>query len=142
MLKQVSVFLENRVGRLKAIMESLSKAQINIRAMTISEDDDDGTIRFIVNNPEKAHEVLSKDFTVQMTNVIGVTVPNKPGAFCDVVQILEKNNVNIKYLYPLIGCKHGNANILIRVNETEKVTDILTNAGVKLFTQEVLNEQD
>jgi hypothetical protein len=136
MIKQVSVFLENRVGRLEAMLNTLADAGINIRAMTISEDDDDGTIRLIVSNPEKAQEVLTAgNFKISTPRVIGVTVPDKPGAVRDALRIMSENNINIRYLYPLAGCKHGNANILVRVKDTEKSVEILAKSGIKMFTQ-------
>jgi hypothetical protein len=136
MIKQISVFLENRVGRLEAMLNTLADAEINIRAMTISEDNDDGTVRLIVSNPEKAEEVLtSNNFRVSTPLVIGVTVADKPGAVRDALKIMSENNINIRYLYPLVGCPHGNANILVRVKDTEKSAEILRKSGVKLFTQ-------
>ena len=136
MIKQISVFLENKVGRLEAMLNILAEAGINIRAMTISEDDDNGTIRLIVNNPEKAEEVLkANDYKVSVPFVIGVTVRDEPGAVCNAIKIMSDNKINIRYLYPLVGCPHGNANILVRVRDTEKSAEILKKAGVKLFTQ-------
>ncbi|MCL2639082.1 MAG: ACT domain-containing protein [Oscillospiraceae bacterium] len=136
MIKQISVFLENKVGRLEAMLNILADAEINIRAMTISEDDDNGTVRLIVNNPEKAEEVLTaNNFVVRTPLVIGVTVRDEPGAVRDALKIMSENKINIRYLYPLVGCPHGNANILVRVKDTERSAEILKKAGVKLFTQ-------
>ena len=135
MLKQVSIFLENKAGRVYSIMETLAEAQINVRAMTIAETAEFGIVRIIVCDPERAKSVLRENnFTVKTTEVVGVTIPDKFGALCDVLRLFSQNNINIEYSYSLMGCTHGNANILIRVNEPEKAELILSNAGVKLIT--------
>ena len=140
MLKQVSIFAENKAGRVHAIMETLAKSEINVRAMAIAETAEFGIVRLIVNEPEKAKSVLRENgFTAKITDVVGVTVPDKFGALCEVVRILGENNVNIEYSYSLMGCRHGNANILIRVKDSEKAAAILSQAGVKLFTQDDLS---
>ena len=135
MLKQISIVAENKAGVVHAIMDTLAKAQINVRALTIAENADYGVVRLIVNEPEKARNALS-EFDARIAQVIGVTIPDKFGAFCDVVKILSENDINIEYSYSLMGCKHGNANILIRVKDTAKTADVLTQAGIKLFSQE------
>jgi hypothetical protein len=137
MLKQVSVFAENKSGRVHAIMETLKSAQINARAMMIAETAEFGIVRLIVNDPEKAKTALkSNNFKVRITDVIGFTVPDKFGAFCDVLKILGDNDINIEYSYSLMGCSHGNANILIYVKDSQKAADILKKENVSLFTQD------
>jgi hypothetical protein len=136
MLKQVQIFVENRPGKVHAIMETLKSAEVNARAISITESADCGFVRLIVNLPEKAESALkSAGFMPQMIDVIGVTIPDKFGAFCDVVRILGESDINIEYSYSLMGCKHGNANILIRVKDPQKTAAVLTSAGVKLFGQ-------
>jgi len=136
MLKQVSIFAENKAGRVHAIMETLKNAQINVRAMTIAETAEFGIVRLIVNEPEKAKSALKDSgFTAKITDVIGVTVSDEFGALNNVLQILGDKGVSIEYMYSLMRCPHGNANILIRVSDLDKATEILTEAGVKMFSQ-------
>ena len=139
MLKQVSIFVENKAGRVHAVMNTLKAAEINVRAMTIAETAEFGIIRLIVSEPEKAKSVLKENgFTAKLTDVIGFTIPDRFGALCDVLQILGEKGINIEYSYSLMGCSHGNANILIRVNEPQKAAMILSGVGIKLFTAEDL----
>jgi hypothetical protein len=139
MLKQVSIFAENKAGRVHAIMKSLKEAQINVRAMTIAETSEFGIVRLIVDNPESAKLTLKNaGFTAKITDVIGVTVSDEFGALNNVLKILGEKDISIEYMYSLMRCPHGNANILIRVSDCEKATAILTEAGVKMFTQDDL----
>jgi hypothetical protein len=139
MLKQVQIFAENKAGRVQAIMETLKKAEINVRAMSIAESAEHGFVRLIASDAEKAVEILKQSgFKAKLVDVIGFTVPDKFGALCDVLSVLGKNGINIEYSYSLMGCKHGNANILIRVKDCEKASAILSQVGIKLFTQEDL----
>jgi hypothetical protein len=143
MLKQVQVFVDNEPGKVFAIMQTLKNAQINVRAMSITESKDCGFVRLITDAPEKAQTALKADFnTVKIIDVIGFTVPDKFGALCDVLQILSDNAINVEYSYSLMGCKHGNANILICVKDVERAVAVLKQAEIKLFTQEDLNEQN
>jgi hypothetical protein len=159
MLKQVSVFAENKPGRVSAILEVLKKAEINVRAMTIAETIEFGIVRLIVSEPEKAKSLLQvSGFTVNTTDVIGITIPDRFGAFYDAVRILGENNINIEYSYSLMGCSHGKAeqeispkgglcpsdgrvlttdkaNILIRVKDTIAAERVLRDSEVKMFTQ-------
>jgi hypothetical protein len=134
MLKQVSIFAENKAGRVYAIMESLKAAEINVRAMTIAETAEFGIVRLIVADYERAVAVLRESsFTVKVTDVIGFTVPNEFGALSNVLGLLAENAVSIEYMYSLMSCSHGNANILIRVGDGEKAEAILSGAGIKMF---------
>jgi hypothetical protein len=139
MLKQISVFVGNKPGTVYAIMETLKNAEINVRAMCIVEEDDRGIARLIVKEPEKTEAVLKKEgFITKLHDVIGVSVPDKFGALCDILRLLSEKEINIGYAYSLMGCKHGNANILIYIKEVKKAEEILTKAGVKLFTNKDL----
>ncbi|MCL2633140.1 MAG: hypothetical protein FWD34_01355 [Oscillospiraceae bacterium] len=135
MLQQISVFVENKSGRLYAVMETLSKATVDIRAMTIADTSDFGIVRLIVNDADKALQALNaENFTVKVTDVIGFTIPDKFGALCDVVRVLGEKDINIEYSYSLMGKEKGEADIVIRVNDTQKAEEILTGAGVKLIS--------
>ena len=135
MLKQVSVFVENKAGRVHAIMEVFAAAKIDVRAMTIADTAEFGIVRLIVNDAEKAKAALRENnFTAKITDVIGFTIPDEFGALCNVVRTLGEQGVNIEYSYSLMGKNSGEADIVIRVKDSERAQTILAQAGVKLIS--------
>ena len=98
--KQVSVFLENKLGRLSEVAQILGEAGINISAFTVADTSDFGVLRLIVSNPDKACDVLKENqFSVRTTDVVLVKSPNQPGALSRMLQILNSEGVFIEYLY-------------------------------------------
>jgi hypothetical protein len=99
-INQISVFLENKSGRLADVTKVLADAQINIRAMTIADTADFGILRIIVNDADKACQTLEKNgFTVRITKVLGIEIEDKPGGLHAVMEIFKNSGVNIEYLY-------------------------------------------
>src|SRR5512138_1272035 len=99
-IKQISLFAENKPGRLAKIAESMYKAKINIRAFTIAEAGDFGVIRMVVDDPDRAYKNLQgQGFAVSETEVIGVEMKDIPGGLFEIAQSLNKGNVNIDYAY-------------------------------------------
>jgi len=130
---QVSVFLENKAGRLAEATEVLGNNGINIRALSIADTADFGVLRMIVNNPEKAMDILKKsDFTVSETEVIAMEVPDRPGGLAEVLKLLTSRDVNIEYLYCFIEKSGESAIVVLRVEEVEGAKEILKNGGVNL----------
>jgi len=139
MLKQVSIFAQNKAGSTYAIMETLANANINVRAMTIADTAEFGIIRLIVSDAVKALEALrNNNFTANVTDVIGFTVPDESGKLCDVLRLLGEQSVSFEYSYSLMGKKQGEADIAMRVKDKDldKAMAILAESGVKLLTQE------
>lgn len=137
MLKQLSVMVENKPGSALSVMKMLSEANVNARSITISESQESGIIRLIVDNVDKAERVLSGNFeAVKVTDVIGFSIPDEPGGLCRVMQILEDNGINIRYSYSLMVNREGKADIVIRVKKSaiEKTMAVLSQAGIKLLT--------
>ncbi|MCL1832264.1 MAG: hypothetical protein FWG45_05060 [Oscillospiraceae bacterium] len=135
MVKQVYVHVSNKPGRVYAVMQTLSDANVNARSLFVADTGDVGIIRLIVDAPEKAVAALkSANFKVNTSDLIGFTVPDEPGGLCNVMHLLGENGVNIKYSYSLMNRGQG-ADIVIRVEDNDKAIDILTAAGVKMFTQ-------
>jgi hypothetical protein len=133
MLKQISIFVENKPGRVCAIMETLAAAKINIRAMTIADTAEFGIVRLIVNDTETAAAALrADDFTARVSDVIAFCIPDRFGALYDVVKLLGENDVNIEYSYSLMGRCNSEASIVIKTKSADRAVEILTNAGVKL----------
>ena len=103
-VKQISVFLENRKGRLLEVTEALLDAGINIRALAMAESAEFGILRLVVDNPEKAKTALSKSgFTINEQDVFAVEVEDRPGSFHEVVKVLAEKDINIDYTYAFVG---------------------------------------
>jgi len=99
-IKQISLFAENKPGRLSKIADTLSKAKVNIRAFTIAEAGDFGVIRMVVDDPDRAYKTLQKQgFAVSETEVIGVEMKDVPGGLFEISSTLGSNGVNIDYAY-------------------------------------------
>jgi len=139
MVKQVSVFLPNEPGVLAKFTELLEKNSINIRALTVAETADYGILRIIVNDPDRCIEVLrNSNYLVSETEVIAFEVEDKPGGLHKIATLMGDNNINIEYLYSTLTSKA--AIILMRVNNIEKATELLKQAGVKILSgEEVYN---
>ena len=136
MLKQISVFVENKPGRLAAVTEKLYEKNINIRAFTIAEAGDFGIIRMVVDKTDEAYRTL-KDagFTVSLTEVIAVEVEDKPGSLYRIAKALGDEGVNIEYVYAFTSEQHK-ALIIFRVNDVERAKKVLEKLGV-LFKGEI-----
>jgi len=123
--KQVSVFLENKSGRLNEVTRILGESGINISAFTIADTSDFGVLRMIVPDPDRAVEVLKANFfSVQMTRVVLMTIPNKPGSLATALQILSSENIFIEYLYAF-SMNEDSAVVVIRPSETERCVEVL-----------------
>ncbi len=136
MLKQISVFVENKPGRLAAVTEKLYEKQINIRAFTIAEAGDFGIIRMVVDKTDEAYRTL-KDagFTVSLTDVLAVEVEDKPGSLYRIAKALGDAGINIEYVYAFTSEEHK-ALIILRVNNVEEAKKVLEGLGV-LFKGEI-----
>lgn len=133
MIKQISIFLENKCGRLVRVTQILGKNKINIRALTIADTSDFGILRIIVDNPEKAHKVLKDEgFIVTETDVVAVEVPDDPGGLAEVLGYFEEEDVNIEYLYSFVEKPAKDALILMRLEDIEKGIKILKEKNVKI----------
>ncbi|MHC1584708.1 MAG: ACT domain-containing protein [Candidatus Syntropharchaeia archaeon] len=129
MIKQVSVFVENKPGRLSSVTKKLKEGNINIRAFTIAEAGDFGVIRLVVDNPKKAMDLLHGDFMVSETEVLGVEMEDRPGALHEIASVLGENNINIGYAYAFVT---GNRALLIlKVDDIESASEILKKRGLK-----------
>lgn len=135
LIKQLTVFLENKSGRLAEVTRVLGDAGINISALSIADTEDYGILRLIVNDPEGAADILKKDgFSVGTTDVIGITIDDTPGSLARVLAILDKHNISIEYMYAFTGSSHvGKANVVIKVEDLKKAVDILTGSGVNIM---------
>lgn len=136
-VKQMSIFLENVPGRLRAVTSILAENKINIRALALADTSDFGILRLIVDNPEKAVEILkSKDFTVKLADVIAVEMDDTPGGLDKVLSVLENSDINIEYMYAFMGSKPGKALVIFRVDKLEGAVSSLKAGNIRIITSE------
>lgn len=130
--KQLSIFLENKSGRLTEVTEALGKSGVNLTAMSIADNSDFGILRCIVSDPEKAYKVLKEEhFAVKITDVIGFTCPNTSGSLAVVLKYLSDRGVFIEYMYSFAN---GDvANIVIRPTDLDSCEKILEEKKVDLM---------
>lgn len=137
LVKQISVFAENKTGSLAELMNLLKGENIDIKALTVADTAEFGIIRLIVSDAEKAVAALkSNGNTSKVTDVIAFTISDKPGALADVMDMLQKNNVNIKYLYAINGQSAGRAGFIVRVSDNLAALKALTEGGVQVISHE------
>lgn len=135
MLKQLSIFLENKGGSLGEVLKVLSGESVNIHSASLADTNDFGVLRVIVSDTDKAYKVLKeKGITSKVNEVLGVCVPNETGGFSKVVQLILDAGLNISYIYGL-SVQNDGANIVIKTDDQEKTVGILKSAGVKLLEQ-------
>lgn len=140
-LYQVSVFVENKSGRLADITEVLSKNNINLRALSIADTTDFGILRLIVDNPKATELILAENgFTATLTKVIGVRVPDTPGGLSVVLRLLSDGNIGLEYMYAFIGKEDERASVILRVDNDEKAEQILSSNGIDLISGDAFNE--
>ena len=132
-ITQLSVFLENKPGKLYEVVKRISEAGINLRAMTIAEVRDFGILRIIVSDAKKAMEVLEDDHIITTTEVVSAVMEDKAGALYDILQALDSANVNIEYMYAYTGEVTGSANVVFRVDDIEGAEAQLREAGVQVL---------
>lgn len=135
-IKQISVFLDNKQGRLAEVIKTIADAGINLQALSLAETRDFGMLRLILDDPEKAQQVLKwGGFVVQVTDVIAVEVEDKPGGLSRVLEILNAVGINIEYAYASIERKQNNAIIILRIEDSGPAVDVLKKNRIPLVTQ-------
>jgi len=136
-VKQISIFLENKSGRLAKVTKVLGESGINIRALSIADTTDFGILRLIVNNPEKAYRVLKNaGFTLSTTDVIAVEVVDVPGGLSEPLLILDRAGINIEYLYAFVQKASSAALVVFRVEQLDEAVRALQENGMRLLSEE------
>lgn len=134
LVKQISVFLENKSGRLAEVTRTLGDNDIDISALSIADTTDFGILRLIVNKPEKAEKILKEnEFMVSSTNVIAIGVEDKPGGLAIALDGLEAEGIGIEYMYAFVSKKEEEAMVILRVEDPEKAIRVLKNKGVSVL---------
>ena len=136
-LEQISVFLENRSGRLAEITAILARNAVNIRALSLADTADFGILRLILDRPDLATRVL-KDagFTVGHTDMVALEVPDKPGGLWNILTTLEAAGMNVEYMYAFVQRASENAVIIFRFDDPDRAAEVLREAGVRVLSGE------
>jgi len=138
-VKQLSVFVENKPGKLVEALETIGNADIDLRALSLADTSDFGILRAIVDKPDKALEALiDVGFLVKSNDVLAVVIGDKPGGLAAVVRILSEASVNIEYTYAFVGQCKDNAYVIFRVDDNEAAIQALTTFGITLLTEKEL----
>ncbi|MFZ5974299.1 MAG: ACT domain-containing protein [Bacillota bacterium] len=137
MVKQISVFIENKKGRLAELTGQLRENNIDLKALSIADTTNFGILRCIVDNPDLAIKVIrGAGFTANITEVLAVEVPDVPGGLSTILDYLAQADISVEYLYSFVHTQSKSALILFRVEEPEKAKDLLLAKGVRILTAE------
>ena len=140
-IKQLTVFVENRQGTLVTVTDTLSKHNINLRALSIAETQDFGILRLIVDDEETAQKVLAQEgYLIKITDVVGVKIGDAPGKLSEALHIIADNNINIDYLYAFMARTEKHAYVVIRVEDNEAAEKALEDAGFHIITNADINK--
>jgi hypothetical protein len=134
-IRQISVFLDNRPGSLAKMARNLADKGINLRALSLAETRDFGTARLVVLDPDKCMQALKEaEYHFIETDVIAIEVADKPGGMADVLEIIDGEHLNVEYIYSMVRTKAGLAVVVLRVNDPAKACSALKAKHVKLLT--------
>ncbi len=137
MIKQLSIFVENKAGRLAEITALLAKAGVDIRALSVADTTNFGILRLIVDKPAAAEQVLREaGLTVSLTDVIAVGIPDQPGGFASAMQALAEESIDIEYMYAFISRDEGRACVILRVENVEAAVAALNSRNIELLGEE------
>ncbi len=132
-IKQISIFLENRKGRLSDVCSLLGQKDINIRALNVAETESFGILRIVVNKPEIAAEVLKEaGIIARITDVIAVEVEDTPGGLANILKVLADEDVNIEYMYGFVEKSSDKALMVFRFDDVDKAAEILKKHNIKI----------
>ncbi len=136
-IQQLSIFVENKSGRLAHITETLAAANVDIRAISVADTSDFGILRLIVDRPQDAVKALREaHLTVSLTSVIAIGIEDQPGAFAKAMRVLADHSIGVEYMYAFISRDEGRAYVILRVEDSEKAEAALKENGISLLSAE------
>ena len=137
-VKQLSVFLENKQGRLWKALSTLKNEKIDIRAMSIADTSEFGILRMIVSDPKTAKESLEKEqFAVSLTDVLAIEVEDQPGGLEIGLDLLNNNNINVEYIYAFVEKKSEKALVVLMTENNDKSLELLESEGFSILNEDV-----
>ena len=135
-IKQLTVFVQNSKGTMATVTNVLAENNVNIRALSIAETKDFGILRLIVNDDELATKILSENgYLIKSIDVVGVKIGDEPGKLASALSVLDKENINVEYLYAFMARTEKHAYVVLRVEDNQVAETALVNAGFKLITE-------
>jgi hypothetical protein len=141
-VKQISVFVENKFGRMSAIIDALASKGIDISALSLADTSEFGVLRIIVDKPEAAVEILkAAGVIVKCSNVLAIAIDDEPGGLAKALKVLTAAGVQIEYMYAFIGKTDGKAMTVIRVDDNSKAVTALEKGDIPLLTTEDISDR-
>ena len=135
-IKQLTLFVPNRKGTMVEVTDILAKNEINIRALSIAETEDFGILRLIVNDDNAAKKVLEEQgYLIKTVDVVGVKIGDAPGKLTAALDVLDKADINVEYLYAFMARTEKHAYVVLRVEDNSAAEEALSNAGIKMITE-------
>lgn len=130
LVKQVSVFIENKKGRLAEIADVLAANKIDISALSLADTDEYGVLRMILNDPERAVEVLKESGVIgKITTTLAVAIDDVPGGFAQAIGVLNNAGFEVKYMYACVGKTEGKALMIVRVDNPEEAEKVIASTS-------------
>ena len=140
-IKQLTVFVQNKKGTVVSVTDILSKNNINLRALSIAETQDFGILRLIVNDEKAAEKVLAENgYLIKVIDVVGVKIGDEPGKLTSALDVLDKADINVEYLYAFMARTEKHAYVVLRVENNEEAEKVLADAGFKMITEVDINK--
>ncbi|MGI5894983.1 MAG: ACT domain-containing protein [Candidatus Merdivicinus sp.] len=135
--RQLSVFVENKPGRLAEITAILAREGVDIRAVTVSDTTDFGILRLILNDPDRGCEVLrAHGCTVSLTSVIIIKISDQPGGLAQPMKLLYENGISVEYMYAFLSKIQDSASVILRVDDCDKAIRLLSEKGITLIGED------
>ena len=138
-IKQVSVFIENRAGRLAEVSKKLASEGVNIRSLSLADSSDFGVLRLIVDEPEHCVKTLTQaGFIAQLTEVLALEIEDRPGGLDRVLSLFSENAINVEYMYAFVEKKAGNAIVIFKTGDNIRAREIAQKNAIPFLTGEAL----
>lgn len=140
-IKQLSIFIENREGRLKEVLQVLKQAEVNIVSMSLADTSDYGLLRLLVDKPEAGRNALrEKGFSAMLTDVLGIRINHRVGQLQELLEVICQSNINIEYMYAL-STGTDDASIVIKTSDLARAADMLRKTDVELIDAGEIQEK-
>jgi hypothetical protein len=139
-IQQVSVFIENREGRLAEVSRLLTAQGVNIRALSLADTTDFGVLRLIVNDPQACAETLkAAGLVARLTDVVALGIEDRPGGLDHVLSIFAENKINVEYMYAFAGKSEGKALVVFKTKDTDKTEALAKAEGIPVLTSDAID---
>ncbi len=140
-IKQLNIFVENKQGALVDITDTLANHDINIRALSIADTEEFGILRLIVNDNDTACKILSEEgYLIKITDVVGVKIGDQPGKLSKALEVIDKEKINMEYLYAFMARTEKHAYVVLRVADNDLAERALEDAGFHMITDADINK--